>query len=154
MNKRIFICGKVYELTATNTAATAKKIQKRVDKICNDPDTPDQRLVNFSLQVTQLPNNEQDIEFIFARNNMLAKVGSNPELINDSDAMLMMGIDGKFKPAVMWNLVEQFAFGRYHVPIFEFIPAYAETAQALNAADIIGMQIDSTKTELKLKIRI
>ncbi len=155
MNKKIFICGKVYELTTTNTAVTAKKIQKRVDLICNDPENPDQRLVEFSMQVTPMPNNaDLDIEFTFTRNNMFAKDGVNPELINDSDAMLIMGMDGKFQPPVMWDSVERFAFGRYHVPIFEFVPAYTGTAQVKGASEIKGLQIESSKTELKFKIRV
>ncbi len=155
MNKKIFICGRIYDLATASKIE--ERIQKRVDKITIDPDSgnPNQRLVTFSMEVTALANNtEADIEFTFARNNMFAREGINPDFINDSDAMLIMGMDGKFQPPVMWEMVEPFAFGRYHIPIFEFVPAYTESAKALGASEIKGIQIESTKTELKLKIRV
>ncbi len=157
MSKKLFICGKVYELTTNNTAATAKKIQKRVDRIICDPDSehPNQRLINFSLQVTPIAEStDYDIEFTFLRNNLFAKEGVNPELINDCDGQLLMGMDGRFKPPVMWDSVQPFAFSRYHIPLSEFVYAYAESAKALGASEIVGLQIESSKTELKLKIRV
>ncbi len=154
MDKKIFICGKTYELTAQNHAATAKKIQRRVDRMCSDPDTG-KRLVTFSMQVTPVPeSDEHDIDFIFGRNNFCAIVGSNPESINDSDAMLIMGMDGRFQPPMKWQSAQYFAPMRYHVKLLDFMYAYAGTATALKATSVIGMQVDSTKTELRLKIRV
>lgn len=151
MSKKIFICGKVYDLTVQNQATIEQKIQKRVDAICNDPDNADERLVSFHLDVDWVT---LDIKFVFQRNNLFAKEGTNPEFINDSDGQLLMGMDGRFKPPVMWDLVEPFAPSRYHIPLSEFVYAYVESAQKLGAADIIGLQIESSKTELKLKIRV
>ncbi len=156
MNKKIFICGKVYELTAGNQTAIEKKIQKQVDKMTIDPDGySSERIITFKMNVNSLANNtDADIEFIFERNNFFAHYGINPELINDSDAMIAMGMNGKFRPAVMWQFVEYFAPSRYNIPLLEFVPAYAGTADKLGASKVMGMEINSTESEFKLKIRV
>lgn len=157
MSSKIFICGRTYDLATNDTETIEKRIQKRVDRITCDPDSenPNQRFVEFSMQVAPLPDcSALNIELTFIRNNPFAKEGVNPELINDADAKLIMGMDGHFKPAVMWNLVEPFAFGRYHVPLSEFVHAYVNSAEAKGVSEITGLQIESTKTELKLKIKV
>ncbi len=156
MSKKIFICGKTYEITANNCVATCKAIQKHINKICNDPENyPNEDLLTLDIEFTEMHNTgEFDIIFTFKRINLFAKNGINPELINDSDGMLIMGMDGKFNPPVKWELVEPFAYGRYHIPISEFAPAYAGTAEAMGASKIKGLQIESSQDEFKLRIRI
>lgn len=156
MTKKIFICGKIYEINTDNCGTIHEKLQNHICRLCNDPDNPNENLINLRLDFAKLSgNNDCDITFIFSRINMFAKSGVNPELINDSDGQLLIGLlDGTFKPPVMWDLVKPFASSRYHIPLSEFVYAYVESAKALGASEIIGLQIESSKTELKLKIRV
>ncbi|MFI3317339.1 MAG: hypothetical protein SNF93_07205 [Rikenellaceae bacterium] len=155
MSKKIFICGRVYDLSAHKPTTIEKRIQKRIDKITCDPDEQTGRLINFSMKVTPIAESpDYDVEFTFARNNLFAKEGVNPDFLNDSDGQFMMGMDGRFRPPVMWNMVQPFTPGRYDIPLSEFVYAYAKSAKALEASEIIGLQIESSKKELKLKIRV
>ncbi|MFI3259333.1 MAG: hypothetical protein R3Y16_04475 [Rikenellaceae bacterium] len=155
MTKKIFICGKVYEINTQNCGIIHERLQNHIYRLCNDPDNPNENLVNLRLYFAKLSgNNDCDITFVFSRINMFAKSGVNPEFINDSDGQLLMGMDGRFKPPVMWELVKPFASSRYHIPLSEFAYAYVESAKVLGASEIIGLQIESNRTELKLKINI
>ena len=151
MSKKIFICGKIYDLATQTTKQLETKIQKRIDKMLENETESGERLVALRLNIDETTN---EITLTFHRNNLFAKVGKNPELINDSDAQLIMGLDGKFIPPVMWDYTEPFAFNRYHVPLYEFVPAYVGSASQLGASELKGLQIESTKTELTLKIKI
>ncbi|MFR9533073.1 MAG: hypothetical protein SNG20_07325 [Rikenellaceae bacterium] len=156
MKKTIFICGKIYEISANNCVATCKAIQKHINKICNDPDNDhNEDLVTLDIEFTEMRDTgEFDITFTFKRINLFASNGVNPRLVNDSDGQLIMGMDGKFAPPVKWEFVEPFAYGRYNIPIFEFAPAYAGTAEAMGASEIKGMQVESSRDEFKLRIRV
>ncbi len=156
MKKKILICGNNYEISANNCVAVAKSIQKHIDKICNDPNNPNERLVDLSLDLLEKSNGEElDITFTFDRNNLFAKNGTNPDFINDSDGMLIMGMGGHYSPPLLWEYVQPIgSTNRYNIPISEFVYAYAESVKESGATELKGIRIESSKTKFVLEISI
>ncbi|MFI3331859.1 MAG: hypothetical protein SNH07_00485 [Rikenellaceae bacterium] len=156
MTKKIYICGKVYEIDAVSCVAVCKKIQKHIDRICNDPDNGNVNFVTLSLDYTEPAKDGEPVEitFTFKRNNLFAKNGVNPELINDSDGQLIMGMGRNYTPPVLWEYVKPFGINRYHIPLEEFAYAYEESVKEVGATEIQGMRIESSKSEFSMSIVI
>ncbi len=156
MSKKIFICGKVYEINAESCVAVCKKIQKHINNICDDPDTGNENLVTLCVDYTEPAKDDEPVEitFKFKRNNLFAKNGVNPELINDSDGELIMGMGGNYTPPVMWEYVKPIVTHRYHIPHDEFVYAYSESVKEVGATELKGLRIESSRTEFSMSILI
>ncbi len=149
MKQKIFIAGKVYDLSQEPVEKITKKLQKKIDRMTENEFEPG-RNVHVSIQQGEAEN---IIEIHIKRNNILGNGGTNPETICDIDGLLVMGSYGtSFRPPVMWELVEPLGLGRYMIPLAEFIYAYSETAQKLGGDEVKAMNIESTDRMFIMRI--
>lgn len=149
MNK-IFVCGKVYDMSALSVDKIEKRVQNRINRAL-ESEFCDEQLVTFSLKTDK---KNRKIDYHFRRINLFAKYGHNPDFVNDSDAQLVCGLfNGSFKLPVMWQFVDYFAPGRYYVSLLEFVDSFASSAFDLGADQIEGMAVDSTKDEFILRLK-